>query len=610
MFVRRGHGTQKDWLRTRLLVLALAAPWLAGCEDKADKVETVPRQTVPLKWADGEDHFYAVSLSTETSNGASPVPVQLTLKGRLELRFVQAGADRQLVATLNEVELLDRSGKRYDEAGVLEAELELPFGAIFKGGLVKEYRTPNEATINSMGFRRQVLAALQLQEDADASRMTEWDATGLAKISYTKGSSHKEWAWKKLGYEKVIVTRTGAAADERQQVEPEVRRAEGRLILDERGIAEVVREEATRVKVADNAYFSTQTKLTLKRQAVAPAGPGLPRWNDLIPETTGVPAGHGAPIRSSALVEQVKRGDLELEDILKILESTNKSEDRSASEVKQQAAAFRALVAMIRTDDRARKVVLDLVEKGGPATPILLDALGSSSSPFGMTVLSQLALSQQLEKERRQHAAMALLRAQWPNQEALNTVIALAKEPTFREFGLLGMGSFARRFREAGERGLNEAAVNALEAELKLELSKKSPQPYALLAVANSGESRFFEMVEPFRTHPKREVADAAYQALRLMKDPRVEPLLAEGLESESASDLRAALQAFRPRRTENKAIVGRVSELALEHKEALVRREAVLVIKKWKSDYPELEGTLEKVRKTDNDQRVLRAAG
>lgn len=55
------------------------------------------------------------------------------------------------------------------------------------------------------------------------------------------------------------------------------------------------------------------------------------------------------------------------------------------------------------------------------------------------------------------------------------------------------------------------------------------------------------------------------YQALRLMKDPRVEPLLAEGLKSESASDLRAALQAFHPRRTENKVIVGRVTELALE---------------------------------------------
>lgn len=593
-----------------LLALAFAMPLLAGCEDKTEKVQKVEQETIPLAWAVDEDHFYSVTLSTLTSNGAAPAPVALTLKGRLELRFSRVENELRLVAALNDVELLDSKGRPYDEAGVLEGELELPFGAILESGLVKEYRTPSEGTINSMGFRRQILAALQLQQGPELSKLTEWDATGLAKVAYAKGAASGEWSWRKWGYEQITVTRTGAAADERQQVEPDIQKAEGRLVLDDRGIAEVVRDEAIRVKVADNAYFSTQTKLTLKRQAVAPAGRGLPRWRELIPITTGVPAGQGAPIKSAALVEQVKRGDLELEDVLKILEKTKAAEERSVGDVQQQASAFRALVAMIRTDDRARKVVLELVEEGGPSTSLLLDALGSSSSPFGITVLSQLALSKKVDKDRRQQAAMALLRTQWPNQEALDTVIALAKQPDFREFGILGMGTFARRFRDAGERGLNEKAAKSLESELAVELKKKNPPPYALLAVANSGESRFFEMVKPFQTHPKRAVRDAAFQALRLMKDKRVEPLLAEALQSESATDLRAALQAFRPRTTESEAIVGRVAELALEHKEALVRREAVLVIKKWKADFPRLEEVLEKVRATDGDERVLRAAG
>jgi hypothetical protein len=606
---RRRASSRSMFLGASLWLAALS-PALVGCKDKAEKPQEVVKQTVPLSWAVGEDHFYDVTLSTKTSNGASPVPVELTLKGRLELRFDQAGAERQFVGALKDVQLLDRSGRAYDEAGLLSAELELPFGAVLEAGLIKEYRTPNEGTINSMGFHRQILAALQLQEGPDAAGLTEWDATGLAKVAYEKGASDKEWSWKKLGYEKITVTRTGAAADERQQVQPEIQRAEGRLLLDERGIAEVVRDEATRVKVADNAYFSTQTKLTLKRVAVAPAGRGLLPWKQLVDETTGVPAGQGAPIKSAALVEQVKRGDLELEDVLKILQEVKAKEDRSAGDIRQQASAFRALVAMIRTDDKARKVVLDLVEEGGPSSPVLLDALGSSSSPFGITVLSQLAVNKKVDSEKRSQAAMALLRVQWPNQEALDAVTALTKEAAFREAGMLGLGSFARRFREAGERGLNEAAVVRLEAELKVELKKKSPPPYALLAVANSAESRFFDLVKPFQEHPKREVRDAAFQALRLMKDERVEPLLAEALKSESASDLRAALQAFRPRKTENKAIVKRVVELALEHKEPLVRREAVLVIKKWQPDYPELEATLEQVRATDKDKRVLREAG
>lgn len=569
-------------------------------------------ETVQLEWQTEQEHLYDVEILTQSSTGTSPLPQVLKLQAQLGLRFNRADQQSRLVAQLKNVQLLDRNNRPFDEARVLASELEYPFGAIFEQGLVTEYRSPTEATVNSLGFFRQILAALQLQafESKSGVDLREWDATGLAKVSYSAASpaSPGQWLWKKLGYEQVSMTRTGQAADNRQKVVPEIEKAEGRLHFDERGIVEVTRDEVTRVKVADNAHFRTEVKLSLKRTSGTSTPLALPSWDDLIRDTTRVPVGQGEPIKSTALVEQIKRGDLSFDEVLLILQES-RDEKRSEGDVGQQATAFRALVAMLRMEPATRTAVLDAIKKDSSATPVLLDALGSSSIPFSLTVLSQFALSKGTPIERRARAASALLRAQFPNQEALDAVTELAKEPELREHGLFGLGTFTRRFREAGQRALTEEAAKRLERELLVDIQRGKPTT-ALLAVANSGDVRFFETVQAQLKAPQREVRDAAIQAVRLMDDARVEPLLVEVLKRNDAGDIRAALHALRPRETKQATTVNAVSQLALEHTEALVRREAVLVLKKWRSDHPEVDATLNKVRATDQDQRVLSAAG
>ncbi len=595
-----------------VLLVALSAGMTLACEDKDKAVGIEQAETVRLPWSTSVNHFYDVRIATKTSNGVSPLPQVLNLRALLELRFSNENSELQLIAQLKDVRLLDRHDNPIDETRILASELELPFGAIFKKGIVTEYRSPTQGTLNSMGFRRQIIAALQLQdfEKAKKVEVVEWDATGRAKVSYTQvgESPNGAWNWTKTGYEEVVATRTGPLSDARRKIAPEIKKAEGRLEFDDQGIVQVTRDEVTRVKVADNAFFSTDTEFSLKRVSAEPNSKGLPSWNELIKETVRIPVGQGEPIKSTALVDQIKRGDLEFDEVLAILNGASDTK-RSNSDVSQQATAFRAMVALIRTEESARKAVLDAIKDGSPAAPILLDALGSSSTPFALTVLSQFATSKEAAVEKRARAASALMRAQWPNREALDAVTELTKEPELREHGLLGMGTFIRRFRESRKRTLGDEAVKRLDRELRADITKGKPTT-ALLAVANSADTHFFDLVLPLQKGGEREVRDAAIQAVRLMEDKRVEPLLLNILQRNDAGDIRAALHAFRPRQTENQAVFAQVSKLALDHGEALVRREAVLVLKKWRSEHPKLNETLEKVRSTEEDKRVLREAG
>jgi HEAT repeat protein len=136
---------------------------------------------------------------------------------------------------------------------------------------------------------------------------------------------------------------------------------------------------------------------------------------------------------------------------------------------------------------------------------------------------------------------------------------------------------------------------------------KRGKPSSALLAIANSGAKEFYDDVLPLQSSDDAGVRDAAIQAIRLMQDARVEPRLVELLQSKNAGDLRAALHALRPRSPEKDSTVSAVERLALDAEEPMVRREAVLVLKKWQESKPAVSKVLDRLKAKETDERVLR---
>jgi len=581
---------------------------IAGCETPSGQKgvsETAKKLPGPqLNWKAGTVAVFEVQLDMATASTTSPLPQEMRVLGRLALRSEPRAEGLRLVAQLFQVRVLDHKGNTIDEAGVLVGELEQPFGAEYKDGLIARYRQPRATTFSSVGIRRQILAAFQLaQADKEGVRF-EWDGTGKSEVHYKpqSGATSTEgtWSWNKKRYLEVLMTQSGSAKNDRYKLLPEMKRGEGTLLLKAGEPTEIQRNERIEVEVSEGLRMSVTTALSLKRVQGSKQSP--PTWQTLTKSTRPVPVGRSEPIKDTRLVDSVKRGTLKMEEALKLITGPTSPENMA-----EKSVASRAIVSMLRSEPTTVSVFLKRLSQGDKASLALLDLLGSASTPRAIDILSEMALNKKLETTVRLRAATGLIRAQWPNEKSLDTVIVLSREPKFREHGLLGVGTFIRRWRQAGEREWLKKGVEFLRKEFDASVAKDDPVP-ALLGIANSGSALFFDDVLPLQSHPKKGVRDAAIQAIRLMKDKRVEPRLRELLARKKAEDLRSALHAISRIKPKDHATILAAITL-VKHTNADVRREAVLALKTWEPDWPEVTPVLKEVRAKETDKRVLQAA-
>ncbi len=139
----------------------------------------------------------------------------------------------------------------------------------------------------------------------------------------------------------------------------------------------------------------------------------------------------------------------------------------------------------------------------------------------------------------------------------------------------------------------------------------KAPRVRALvlLAIANSGASKLYELALAQQSSNTPDVRHAAIQAIRLMEDVRVEPRLTELLAAADESDIQSTLQALGRRETTTQALVTRVQAVARTHPAPMVRREAVLTLVKWREKWPAVELVIKECAEKDTDRRVREAA-
>ena len=178
----------------------------------------------------------------------------------------------------------------------------------------------------------------------------------------------------------------------------------------------------------------------------------------------------------------------------------------------------------------------------------------------------------------------------------------LAKNP-FNQTGLYGLGSYARRFAEQGD--------NARAAELgeflirQMGMAKGATSKITVLrAIENSAYApaigtlqRYFDDRDPF-------VRAAAIEALRPMKDPLVDQVLASRTRSSPSEDETLLILGIAERRKPSEALIGAVVDLSTAA-EVRVRRQAVGLLAKWAPEQPQLRYVLKKIGDADPDSQV-----
>jgi hypothetical protein len=561
----------------------------------------------PNQWPLDRTAEYKLALSTVSDTGQSPVAVLLSLTASVDVTFRRSETGMRAELSLRDVQLLDHAKRPADGAGQLAHELERPFGFELNqaGQLAAYYEAPDSSPYAS-GYRRQ-LASLFQAPPAKATEAREWDATGLARVQYGVSAGGAQ-TYRKLDYERVLLTQSRKDdALDASKVKPQIVSSEGTTSVDAQGLRELHRHEELKAALTADRSISTSLSVSLLRSTAAvPAAPAQPQL--FTPDRR---RGVDTPINTQRRVsfDEVMIGGRTFPEIVAQYEKWSKTpEGVDGVPAADRASYFRALVGLLKTKPETLSLARKELERSSPVRDTLVDALGMASTPECAALLGELFFSPKSSQPLKIRAATALIRAPEPSQPGLAALERMIPDETFREHGLLGIGTYTRLFRQQPNANLAERATARLKQELE---AAQSPRVRALvlLAIANSGASPLYELSVAEQSSKTADVRHAAIQAIRLMDDARVEPRLVALLEAKDESDVQSALQALGRRETTTATLVARVQDLARTHTAPMVRREAVLTLVKWREKWPTVEPVLKDCAEKDSDKRVREAA-
>jgi HEAT repeat protein len=208
----------------------------------------------------------------------------------------------------------------------------------------------------------------------------------------------------------------------------------------------------------------------------------------------------------------------------------------------------------------------------------------------------------------RSRVILALSRAPRPSPAAVKALKAMLTSDPFSEQALLGLGTYSRRFRDQGD-DKDAAEIGGLLID-RIGAAKSTLQVMTVLrAITNSGYSPAIEKVVPYLTDEREEVRVVAVRALQSMRDPSVDPILAERLQADSSNDVRiSALRAAKIREASD-VLARAVEAAAIGAQDPHVRYRAVELLIAWAPRRADLRPTLQQVANGEQEQRIRELA-
>ncbi len=574
------------------------------------------------RWRDPDRYEYDVELSSSAEVASNAVPVAFVLSARLVLRTRSSGATTSFVAGLRDVHVRVLGDARPSSPPGLEAELEGPWGFDVVGGRAESLRVRGGANPFALAILSTLAAAFQHPTGPSEDGLWQADETdgmGHYQARYARGAEPGAFVKTKVGYEKVSLKMATRGPLSAMEWTPAVIASRGELRFRGDDLLALRWHDEIELGMTPSLRLHSTTDLAITlRERVS--GAGAPDWQSLWASTSVVAL--GAPIRSdqpARALDASRASRVTFAEALAALETqSTPGPGRSVSPMavqapdvataREQLGSFGTIVAVLRSRPEDVPLAVAAIGRGSPARPVLLDALGAAATPAAQAALSRLMLDRGAPEEVRRHAAFALIRTPRPTAASLDALVDALGDPLARTYAVYGLGTYARRFREAGEAALASRAAARLVEELPV-ATRSLDRVDVLRGIANSGDARAFAAVRPLLDERDESVRTAAISAVRLMPNPEVDGILAKHLTGDESMGVRVEALDAASVRAPTDALVEAVGRVAIGAPDSRSRMMAVRVLASWMPSRPDVRSVLQRAARGDPRDPMREAA-
>jgi hypothetical protein len=588
------------------------------------------------RWDDGAHYAFQATVDSKTEMGKGNVLIDFHMTGKMDLyaRKLEGGGVR-LGARLQDVRVEGTSSGGDTNLTGLSRELEQPWFATLRDGRLEALHIKRGSAAAAVGIERTLSAALQFASPDGSAKGGDWigvehDATGRYQASYRALPEPGHFSKRKLRYDTLLFGVSGVRPGVRLGTPaagevPAITASSGEVEIAADGVLrsarvddEVTGQLAAGAPIASKSSLAL-TRLTMDRTAAPPelAGPG----GDFLALQAADPYAPPAPRLENDAAKMAgwtfEKAVAEIEQ----LEATRPAipaapaggapEAQSAEQsarAQRMGNAFMALSAMFRKDPATIRRANTIIRKDGVVASALVDAVSSAGTPFGQATLLELATDAKLPLRLREAAAGSLIRSDRPSPETVAGLGTRFDDPVIGVHAIYGLGTFARKLRNAGQAQL----ANEISQLLVQRLAAVREQPdkvRAMRGIANSAWVGALPAVRPYLDNRDPYLRAGAVEALRLMDAPEIDGLIAARMADKELVPRNAALSAATPR-PPSPVLIAAVAELASKASDTQGRMQAVRLLVRWlPARGAAVRPTLEQIAASDKEPKVREEA-
>jgi len=573
---------------------------------------------------------YDASLSTSATLQDNPT-LDLTLVTGVEVR-VLANANSVVELSLQCIapKLTAGNGKVDPAIQTAEQDLAKPVWIELRSGVVDKERFPAGLSAAAVAAHRTLAAALQLPIHAPESKQwqaSEYDSTGRYTASYAFPAGQDSAPKLAISKHKVqfdeLLTTGKINAPTRLSLVPKVIKSELSLELKDGTLTAARGEEQLESSVM-GAPLQSHSNLSLVLKSTHESSDTEAARAALLASTVALEpsVAYGqAPDRNR--FDALRIEGQTFESVLKLLEQRSKDshpedlvgskngqtvpdavQDARKDRLAKDLGAFTTLAALLRKDPQNVVKASAAIAAKSPALTELVDGLASAGTGEAQAALCDLILDTKQPLQLRASAATGLIRGEHPSAQALVTMHVLTLDPDLADFGVFGLGTASRHLREDG----NVAEADKLAEQLAALLRGAKDDTVrirALRGIANSAYAGAIPSVKPELKAKDATVRSAAIEALRLIKTPAADALVAETLTSETSNAVLAAAIRVAASRPPSETLEKALHKTALEGDDDGTRQQAVELLANWLPQRQNLRATLEQVAQKDPQPRI-----
>jgi hypothetical protein len=213
-----------------------------------------------------------------------------------------------------------------------------------------------------------------------------------------------------------------------------------------------------------------------------------------------------------------------------------------------------------------------------------------------------------VDPELRARAVLALARAPRPTKEAILALKGVLDSDPFSAGALYGLGTHARLLKDENAHAAAVELGDFLVSRLR-GTTGAATLGTVLRAIANSGYDPALPRILPYLRDREEHVRASAVRSLQLMRDSRVDQLIAERLAEDASKRVRlSAIEAARLREP-NAALSEALARAGVEADDPHVRFRAVELMAKWLPKRAELREVLASIARSDTETRIQERA-